>query len=63
MNILYYGVCKTNADLQHITIIDGYYSLSPDIILSAQMSSCTGHELTKWNRFSMIDANLILSCR
>ena len=57
VNVLHYDVCKTNANLQHITIVDGYFSLNPDIVLSAQMLSCVGHELTEWNRFSMTDVN------
>ena len=56
VNVLYYDVCKTNANLQCITVIDGYYSLSPDIILSARMSSCS-YGLMEWKRFSVNDAN------
>ena len=56
MNVLYYDVCKTNANLQRITIVNGGYSLGPDILLSAQMSSCD-HKFTEWKRFIMTDAN------
>ena len=56
VNILYYDVCKTDANLQRITVVNGYYSLNPDIILSAQMSSCD-HQLTEWKRFVMTDVN------
>ena len=36
VNVLYYDVCKTDANLQHVTVVNGHYSLNPDIILSSQ---------------------------
>ena len=56
VDILYYDICKTDASLQHITVISGFYRLNPDIIHSAQMSSCD-HEMTEWKRFNVNDAN------
>ena len=42
VDILSYDVCKTNANLQHATIVDSHYRLSPDIMLSVQMSRDQG---------------------
>ncbi len=57
VNVVYYDVCKMDANLQRMTIIDGHYSLNPDIILSAQMSSCNHQLLMEWKRFVMTDVN------